>query len=220
MEDGSEENMLFGIKPDSARTVPIIVGCVILVFVIVIILAVKSFIESNQPRISLLYTPKTAVVTVDGEIIGPGEKVLSAGTHEIKAEKYGFETETVTVDVEWGEAIPVQIVMTPNKDETNYWYATNAEDGRILERIMGYQYDGGSGDMTRRYPILKKLPLFEEDFYIYQQGCDEPTLCILIDTNEDYFDDAIEYFREKLDDDIGKYRFFFYDSSFYFDHIF
>ena len=67
--------------------------------------------------------------------------------------------------------------------------------------------------MKKRYPILKKLPIYEEDFYIYQQGCDEPTLCILIDTNEDYYNAAINYFRKNLDSDVGKYRFIFYDYS-------
>lgn len=212
MDNNLEKHKLFGIEPDPAKTIPIIVGCVALVFVIVIIVAIRAFIESNQPRIDLLYTPESAVVTLDGKIVESGEIVLPAGAHEIKAEKFGFESEEVTVEAEWGEATPVYIVMSPNTDESSDWYIKNEEDGRIVEGITGYRNESESDEMMQQYPILNKLPIYEDDFYIYHQACDEP-ICILIDTNEDYYDEAIKYFREELDDDIGKYRFVFYDYS-------
>ena len=213
MDDNLEKNSIFGVKPDSARVVPIVVGCIVLLFAVIAVVVIKIVIESNQPRIDLLYTPESALVTLDGEIVESGEKVVSAGKHEIKAEKYGFEPESFTVEVGWGEATPVQIIMTPNKDETSDWYFENEKDGRIIEGISGHQYEAESDDMLLMYPILEKLPIYKDDFNIYQQGCDEPTLCILIDTNEDYYDDAIEYFRAELDDDLGEYRFIFYDYS-------
>ena len=215
MEDNLEKHSLFGVKPEPTRTTPIIVGCVLLLFVVIIIIAIKAFIESNQPRIDLLYTPESAIVTLDGKVVESGEIVLPAGEHEIKAEKFGFESEELKVEVGWGEATPVHIVMAPNIEETEDWYISdkNTEDGRTVEGITGYQYEEEADDMALLYPILKKLPVYEEDFYIYQQACDEPTLCILVDTNEDYYEAAIKYFREKLDSDIGEYRFIFYDYS-------
>ena len=212
MEKDFEKYSVFGIEPKPVRTLPIIVGSIVLLFIIVIVLSTKVFIENNQPRIDLLYVPSSAVVTLDGEMVGSGETVLSAGEHEIRIEKYGFDPENLTVKTNWGEVTPVHIVMTPNTDETKNWYAENEDDGRIAEGISGYIYDGEANRMIAEYPVLTKLPVFKEDFYIYQQACDEP-ICILVDTNEDYFEDAIRYFHEKLDDDIGKYRFVFYDYS-------
>lgn len=213
MESNLEKNTFLGIQPDPTRTAPIVVGCVIMMFVIIVIVVIKTFIEANQPRIDLLYTPESAVVSLDGKMVESGEITLSAGKHEIKAEKYGFEPVEMMIEVGWGEVTPVHVAMRPNMEEAGNWYTFNTNDGRIAEGINGYGYNAQSDEMVRRYPILAKLPIYEEDFYIYQQGCDELTACILIDTNEDYFDDAIEFFREKLDDDLGKYRFIFYDYS-------
>ena len=214
MEDDLEKNTFWGIRPDPAKTVPIVVGCGVLIFLVIIVVAIKTYIEANQPRIDLLYTPESAMVSLDGEAVAKsGEITLPAGKHEIRAEKYGFEPVEMTIEVGWGEATPVHIVMTPNTEEAKDWYTINENDGRIAEGVMGYRYNAGSDEMIRRYPILAKLPIYEEDFYIYQQGCEEFKVCILIDTNEDYFDDAIEYFRKELDDDLGKYRFIFYDYS-------
>ena len=213
MEDDLAKNTFWGIRPDSARTAPIVVGGVILLFVAIIVISVKTFIEANRPRIDLLYAPESAVVLLDGKMVKSGEIVLSAGKHVIRAEKYGFEPEEMDIEVEWGEATPVHFVMTANMEEAKNWYETHTNDGRIADGIIGYRYDSESDEMMRRYPILAKLPIYEEDYYIYQQGCDEPTVCILIDTNEDYFNDAIKYFREELDDDVGNYRFVFYDYS-------
>ena len=217
MEETQEKQKIFGvipvIRPDSKRTLPIIVGSVVIVLVIVIIISIKAFLENMQPRISLLYTPISAVVTVDGRLARSGEIALSAGTHEVKAEKYGFETETRMVEVEPGGATPVYIVMTPVMEETENWHTTHEEDGRIVEGISGYQYDAESESIMSQNPIVNKLPVVTNTFGIYQQGCDESTLCIYIDTYEGYYNTAIEYFRNNLDSDLGKYSFVFRNYS-------
>lgn len=211
-ENGKLFNVIPIIQPDPARTMPIIVGIVVIIFVTVIALFIKSVVESSQPKINLVYAPTTALVTIDGKITQAGEIVLSPGAHEIKAEKFGFDSETVTVEAEPGKTKPVSIVLTPNREETGNWYNEHEEDGRVVDGAIGYEYDADSKEMLKDYPIIGQLPIINESFKIYQQGCDEP-ICVLIDADKSQYNAAIEYFREKLDSDIGKYRFVYTNYS-------
>ena len=215
MDSSQDNKKLFGfipvVQPDSTRVVPIVAGCVALLFVVVIVIAVKTFIENRQPRIDLLYTPESAVVTLDGKLVEQGEIALSAGTHEIVVEKYGFETQVITVEAESGDTIPVHVILTPEIDDTSDWYKTHKDDGGIADGIVGYQYEAMTQEMMSQYPILNDLPVKKHGFGLYQQACEEDTLCIFVDGYKSFFDDAIDCFRDELDDDIGRYRFVFED---------
>ena len=216
MDNMHEKKKMFGFilegNPDSTKMWPMAVVGAVIMIIVVLVVFIKFFIENNQPRINLLYAPLSAVATMDGKAVDIGEIVLS-GKHEITVEKYGFESQTVEIEPGWGDATPVYIVLTPNMEETEDWYTTHEEDGRILEGINGYSYDAKVNDMIKQYPIIEQLPVIKQDYSFYQQACDEPTLCILVVAEEGYFGDAIDYFKKKLDSDVGKYRFIFSDYS-------
>ena len=210
--DGVQDKKLFGIipimNPNPTRTVPIVVSCVVICFVIAIVAFVKFFIESNRPRIDLLYTPLSAVATVDGKVVKSGEILLSAGTHEVKVEKYGFESETRMVEVGNGGATSVHIILEPNMEETKDWYSTHEDDGRVIEGVVGHQYEDESQYMLDQYPILTKLPIKTKSFEIYQQGCDEVTVCILVVS-----DRKNHLVNKNLNLVVDKYRNFLYNTS-------
>lgn len=213
MEEYQDNKKLFGvipiIRPDSARIFPIVVGCIAVVFIVMIIIGIKIFIEQQQSRVDLLYTPTSAVVMLDGELVESGEIVVSPGTHEITAEKYGFEPQTITVEAEAGRTVSAHIVLVPNTDDASDWYYTHENDGKIVEGVVGYQSENEREEMMNRYPVLKKLPINKKEFKIYQQICDEEKMCILVDAYKENYGVAIDYFRDELDGDVGRYHFVF-----------
>ena len=186
-----------------------IVALMLLVAGVFIYSIVYVIIAKNTSVLDIHCTPLSATVTIDGEVAMLGENSVSPGSHEIKAEKYGFESETVTVNVVGGEKLPVYFAMRSNAEFTKDWYIYNPEDAKMLEGIAGYELDSESEKIQKNYPNLSKLPVKQKDFSIYQQACTISDVCIAVYAESYHREEALEYFKKKIDSDVGKYYFYF-----------
>lgn len=202
MEDRSYIIREKGVKYAVGALALLIVG--VFVYSIIFIIIAK-----NTATLDVYYTPLSATVTIDGKVVTQRENSVSPGQHEVRAEKYGFEPKTMTVNVAGGETSPVYIILQPNTEFTADWYAKHPDDSTMAEGITGYESDYESEKYYEKYPALSKLPIKQKDYSIYRQVCDIHEACIAVYAESNYREEALDYFREKVDSDVGQYYFIF-----------
>ena len=197
------------IKPKSTRIIPITIGASAILFLIIVILAIKFTIEAHLSTVDLLYTPSSAVATIDGKEYPSGEIQLPPGRHEVIVEKYGFETESTTIETYPGQTTPAYFVLDSNQPFTADWYSNNYDDALTAQGISSREYDDQRVDILDEYPAFKKLPVKQNGFSIYQATCNGTQICVTIDASNAFRNEAIEYFRKNIDSDLGRYYFTF-----------
>lgn len=182
-----------------------------LILVGIIYVVVHAIVTMTKSAVDIYFTPLSATVTIDGNEVAQNENRVSPGQHEVRVEKFGFETETFVVDVQVGETVPVYVVLQPNIDFTMDWYLIHPEDSKMAEGITGYELEYRAKKHKEEYPNLSKLPVKQTNYSIYQQECEAYKVCIRIIADINYRDDAINYFKDKIDSDVGKYYFIITD---------
>lgn len=190
---------------------PILIVVVIVGAIGFLAFLVYTTINAVTATIDLKYTPVSAVATIDGEVYQAGEITVSPGFHEIKVNKYGFEEQAIAIDVPAGQTTNAYFILESNSDFTANWYATHSEDAIIAEGILGYNTDEDADDVFKKYPALSKLPVKTNYYSFFQTACDNYEVCILIQTDSAHRNEAIAYFRQEIDQDLGRYYFIFSD---------
>lgn len=185
---------------------------VVVAFIGIIAFLISTTINTMTASVELHYTPTSTTITIDGKpYTGDGSITVTPGNHEIIAEKYGFETQTISVDAPSGQTTPVYIILEPNTDFTTDWYTTHPDDAILAEGITGYRLEYNNKILSQKYPNLSKLPIRAANFQIYQTACTVSEVCIMIDASSAHRDEALKYFRQKIDKDSGRYYITFKD---------
>ncbi len=204
-----EDNNMQTRKPNYLALSAMLAGIPILIF---IIFGIKNLFSGSTTTIKLLFTPASAIATIDGKEYASGNIVLAPGVHEITVKKYGFQEQTKTLETKAGQTTSAYFILMPTEDFTMDWYKFHENDGRLSEGITSYAAEEENEKILKNFPVVKKLPVKNDNFNIYRQySCDNDTICIFIQAKPDKRNEAISYFKKNLDADVGKYSFIFED---------
>lgn len=197
----------------NSTTKPLPILFVFIAFCIIVIFGILIYFSINHhfATINLLFTPISATATIDGKTYSSGNIRITPGHHELIIEKYGFETISTTLDLSPNQTTSAHFILNPNTDFTANWYNEHPDDAKLAEGINTYAFDSASAKLYQSYPALSKLPIKTDHFSLYQSSCTEETACILIDANPAYYESAIDYFKTKIDPNMGRYQFIFKD---------
>lgn len=184
----------------------------LLIFIGFIIYLIYLLFDQRLAKVDLFYTPTSASVTIDGVPYASfGTYKLSPGPHEFVIEKYGFETISTTLDLVSGYN-PAHFILQPNLDITQNWYKEHPDDQLIIEGLSSRNSNAKSDELLQKYPALTKLPQIKGRFSLHQASCYGSKTCVLVVSfSPAYHNKAIEYFRENVDSDLGRYYFSFKD---------
>ena len=185
------------IKPNPARIFPIAICITVILVTVVIIVAIKFAVESHLSTIDLLYTPASATATIDGKEYTSGKIQLPPGTHETHS----------------SQTTPAHFALEPNESFTTNWYENNYNDALIAQGISSQQFNEQRASTLEKYPALKELSIEQKGFTIYQATCNGTQVCIMIDASNAYRNEAIEFLRKYIDQDLGRYYFSFRNYS-------
>ncbi|MBQ9017607.1 PEGA domain-containing protein [Candidatus Saccharibacteria bacterium] len=187
----------------------------IIVTVIIVIAAVLSLVlsDADYKEVSIRVVPASATVKIDGRYYPYKNALLKRGVHEVEVSKFGFETETRTVMIE-NDGESISVALSPNMTFTVDWYENDADDGTIYKQIMDDEKEAEMAQLLAEHPGVAALPVSGDGFGLdlspCAQGYDWTPMCVRI-TADDYDGSvaAIEYFRQRIDSELGNYYFYY-----------
>ena len=178
-----------------------------MIVVLLVVAAINAIINIPPTRIFLNYTPSSATVTVNDVEVYESVLDLPPGDYEIEVKKYGFETYKTRVTLDRFETKTVFAILDSAMPYTEGWYERNPNDGAVADGEASHGYDDAVTEMVREYPIVEKLPVKRPAFSIYYGVCGDGSCEIVIESEQMRYNDALQYFYNNLDMDLGKYHF-------------
>jgi hypothetical protein len=153
---------------------------------LVILVLIFSYLKKGPGGNSfadIAVTPAGSQVKVDGKGIKAGKIRVKAGTHNVYVSHDGFSIQSQDFVVGQNETRFVGFVLVSNSPETKDWYKTHPKDQQMSESIASRNFDQGSSDIKKRYPIVAELPfidqLYRVDYGVSQKATNDPTAIAL-----------------------------------------
>lgn len=193
----------------------ITIACIVLLLSIIIIIVHSSI---NSAKINLIFTPTSAIATIDNHKVKSGIISVTPGNHTIEVKKDGFKSITQDISIKSGETINAFYILDSNSDNTKDWYDEHPEDSAISEQILSQENDSLANASVDNYPIIKKLPYETMNYRIDYGACDNNNICIII-TAPTAALNAVVFSLKELTSDIGRYSYIINDYTNPFDDI-
>ena len=206
MEEGKKSKEL---SPRAIRG--IIIGFVVVLLVVVVLSIIFGLRDGGRTStIKLLYTPTSANVKIDDEVVKSKEYKVRSGEHIVALEKEGFETQKKTVSLEENETKELMFILWSNDESTKNWYIEHEEDAKLKEFISGAALLDSANEMNEIYPATRNLP-YNTSLYEIGYGVCSPEgseICITISSQKPsgIWSVALKRFAQ-MDDKIGRYNY-------------
>lgn len=190
----------------------IIIGIIasILLIGLIILIAIHSII--NSATLDILVSPSSSTIYLDNHQVKNGLIKVTPGTHTIKAEKPGFESQSIEVTANRGQTTQGYIILTSNDSSTANWFNEHEDDQKVIEQIVGREFEKESDTFTADYPVIEFLPYETKTFSVGYGQCDDNDFCIIMDAFGYSYDGAIDYLKSK-GVDLGKYYYKYVDRK-------
>ncbi|MBQ3352542.1 hypothetical protein IJG91_02725 [Candidatus Saccharibacteria bacterium] len=187
---------------------PILIIVVITFIGAIAIILTHSLINSST--INVLVAPQSSTIYIDNNLVNNGEVRVTPGRHIVKAEKAGFEAQSMEIDAKSGETSNAFIILNSNSDSTANWYNENPKDALLREKIAGREYNITSQEYEKDFPIITQLPYETMNYTINYGECEYSKFCIYIDAPAGARDVALKVISQ-FDSNLGRYYYIFND---------
>ena len=180
----------------------LVIGVVSLFFVTVVVVAIYILANRHSGEIKVVVSvlPEDANILVDGEQVDINNIWVTPGEHEFIAEKDGFESDSVSRNVDEEDTV-VTLLPGPVSDEAIEW-ASQPDIQTQIEGLSGQKADERGGYIVDKNPIINLLPYvdiagpFKID-YGYHGADNTTTYLIIHKTTPNGRQAALEWIRKQ-----------------------
>ncbi|MBR2589184.1 hypothetical protein IKE84_02500 [Candidatus Saccharibacteria bacterium] len=185
---------------------------IIIATLMILIIIITIHLLVNSSTIYVLVAPQSSTVHIDNHSVKNGYIKVTPGKHTVKAEKNGFETQTLELDTKSGETSNAFIVLDSNSEDTANWYSEHQDDALLREKISGAEYNATSIEYEKDFPIITMLPYETMNYTIDYGECEYSNFCIFIDAPAAARDIALRV-ASQFDSELGRYYYIFSDYT-------
>ena len=203
---------------NNSKIKKLVIFLVIVVLFVAIGVTVWLLFRKGTGNLSLVIAPASSEIIIDGKnYTGRNNIKLEVGVHEITVDKFGFEQNTQTIEIKEAEETIFYVALEPIIQITQSWYDEHSEDAENRVLINEKNAEQSFISAIEDYPGIAELPYEGSNFKLSYIRCVPVEVyeedCVLIDAkNKTARIMAINYFKDNIDADLGKY-YFVYDES-------
>lgn len=177
---------------------------VIFLIALTVVSIIIGIVTVNQQKknatIIIQFAPKSARAFINHKQARETNRV-APGEYTITVTRDGFDSYEEKISLTKDSERIIYAVLTPNTDETRFWYENNKEDANLRERIFFRDFSTGSEDAEKKFPIMKDLPFIgpKRIYRIdYGKGSKEGTQALYITYySSDAKQMALDWIKEK-----------------------
>jgi len=129
----------------------------VVVSIVCLLLSFYYLPKKDKDKIRVNYAPSIAILTIDGQNTGQGNKYLSRGSHKAVLKLDGFTSEVKYFNT--NDTTELNMVVTPNSSEGMSIVNENEKYQTEIENIGGKIVLEGSNNQAAMYNFIQYLPL-------------------------------------------------------------
>lgn len=166
------------------RKVIIIITALALSIILIFSVA-TSMRYAKMGQLTTQVVPGDAVLRLEGKKIGGNRIVrISPGSYTLTVSRSGFTSKIEKITIKKGQKQSLNFVLDPNSEEGLKWSRDHPKETAEGEGIVSKEVTGKMEDMTKRNPIVTKLPIvggsWRIDYGPSQKHAEDPTAITVI----------------------------------------
>lgn len=172
--------------------------------------------NKGKVNVKVVVAPADAIISINDQVYRQKTiKLLPNTAYQVTIMRDGFNDQNFDLKTTSQQQFPTDNMiygsLTPLTDWAKDLKQKNIHEYQLIEGIVGNDIDQQINARIKQFPIIKHLPLMEQDYHIghYQQTSE---LIITVYGNHRNFIHAINHLR-LFDKDLSKYRIEFYDRD-------
>jgi hypothetical protein len=141
--------------------------CVVFIVVVLAYSAVFYFNHRGLVKVVVKPIPSDSLVTIDGKDIKAGTIYLKPGVYTFSASRQYFDSIMYKVNTTYiPKSHVVYLLPLPNSVAAKQWLNQHPLEQQEREAVGGLNSETTQSRLTRKYPIINKLPVYNSHYRI------------------------------------------------------